>query len=110
MPQSMRPFPRQILDAISSLREDVRGDNRWLEWQPDKRASTKMALMLVTLGERQPRSRYLWGTWERPAAAGMEWALKQAGVLVYGGRDWGLDWEDGEAHALWFMPQASASD
>jgi hypothetical protein len=34
----------------------------------------------------------------------MEWALKQCGVLVYGGRDWDLDWYDGEQFALWYLP------
>ena len=105
-----RPFPKPIRDVIASLLEDVRCDNRWLEWRADTSASGKMALTLMTLGERQPRSRRLWVTWERPAAAGMEWALKQVGVPVFGGRDWDLDWEDGEMFALWYLPQGAAGD
>lgn len=102
-----RPFPKPIRDVIPSLLEDARLDNRWLEWGADPSAPMKMSLTLVTLGERRNRCRRLWGTWERPEAAGMEWSLKLAGVQVFGGRNWDLDWYDGERFALWYMPEAA---
>ena len=105
-----RPFPKPIREAIAALIEDARIDNRWLEWRADARYSTKMVLTLMTLGERQNRSRRLWGTWERSEAAGMEFSLKQVGFDVWGGRDWDLDWYDGERFALWYLPQGAAGD
>lgn len=103
-----RPFPKPILDVIPQLRLDKNGDTIWLEWQADKRVETKMALTLVQVADPKNRERRLWGTWEKPAAAGMEWALKQAGILVYGGRHWELDWYDGERFALWYLPPGAA--
>lgn len=104
MNRNMRPFPKPIRDVIPALSWDKNGDTMWLEWRADERASAKMALMLMTFNEPKPKARRLWGTWERSSAAGMEWALKQCGVLVYGGRDWDLDWYDGEQFALWYLP------
>jgi len=103
-----RPFPKPILEAIELLRD--RTIDRWLEWQPDKNWSTKMALTQMTSGERKPSARRLWGTWQRHEAAGMEWALKQVGVQVFGGRDWELDWYNGEQFAVWYLPTEAMPD
>ena len=94
------PFPKPVREAIELMRDKT--VMRSLQWQsyPD---SSKLALVLVTQGERRDRTRRVWGTWEKYGAAAMEESLRRIGVAVEGGDEFNLpppsDWM-----LLWYLP------
>lgn len=95
------PFPKPIQAAIELLRD--RTVMRWLQWQPYTPGSPQMALVLATQDERRVRTKRLWGTWEKYAAAAMQESLRQIGISVENSDAFDLP-PRSAAMLLWSLP------
>ena len=95
------PFPKPIRDAIELLQDTT--IERWLKWRLYTHDSTRLALVLVTLGEYRDRTRVLWGTWEKYSAAAMQESLRRIGITVANGAAFDLP-PHSDAMLLWYLP------